>query len=70
MQLKILQKIIKKKIDKSEFAIITNLKTGNSEIFELGKPINKDFVIYKDQINEFYKNKKNGVIEKNKYFFC
>ena len=68
MQLKILQKIIKKKIDKSEFAIITNLKTGNSEIFELGKPINKDFVIYKDQINEFYKNKKNGVIEKTNIF--
>ena len=36
MQLKILQEIIKKKIDKSEFAIITNLENGNSEIFELG----------------------------------
>jgi len=55
--------IKKKKKSKSEFAIITNLETGDSEIFELGKPINKDFEKYIDQINNFYKNKKNGVIE-------
>ena len=68
MQLKILQEIIKKKIDKSEFAIITNLKNSNSEIFELDKPISKNFEKYKDQINEFYKNKKNGVIENTDIF--
>ena len=67
MQLKILQEIIKKKKNKSEFAIITNLENGNSEIFELDKPISKNFEKYKDQINEFYKNKKNGVIEECKY---
>ena len=33
MQLKTLQEIIKKKENKSEFAIVTNLTTGNSEIF-------------------------------------
>ena len=32
MELKILQEIIKKKENKSEFAVITNLKTGNSKI--------------------------------------
>ena len=68
MQLKILQEIIKKKIDKSEFAIITNLENSNSEIFELDKPISKNFEKYKDQINEFYKNKKNGVIENTNIF--
>jgi len=68
MQLKILQEIIKKKIDKSEFAIITNLENSNSEIFELDKPISKNFERYKDQINEFYKNKKNGVIENTNIF--
>ena len=68
MQLKILQKIIKKKIDKSEFAIITNLENSNSEIFELDKPISKNFEKYKYQINEFYKNKKNGVIENTNIF--
>jgi len=68
MQLKILQEIIKKKIDKSEFAIITNLENSNSEIFELDKPINKNFEKYKDQINEFYKNKKNGIIGNTNIF--
>ncbi len=68
MQLKILQEIIKKKKNKSEFAIITNLETGSSEIFELDKPISKDFEKYKDKINDFYKNKKNGVIEGTNIF--
>jgi xanthine dehydrogenase accessory factor len=68
MQLKILQEIIKKKGNKSEFAIITDLETGNNEIFELNKSISKDFEKYKDQINEFYKNKKNGIIEGTNIF--
>ena len=58
MQLKILQEIIKKKENKSEFAIITNLESGNSEIFELGKTISKDFEKYSEKINNFYKIKK------------
>tara|TARA_B110000914_G_C15440478_1_gene435864 strand:+ start:63 stop:743 length:681 start_codon:yes stop_codon:yes gene_type:complete len=68
MQLKILQEIIKKKKNKSEFAIITNLESGNSEIFELGKTISKDFEKYSEKINDFYKNKKNGVIEGSNIF--
>lgn len=68
MELKILQKIITKKNNKSEFAIITNLETGKSEIFELSKPIGKEFKKYKDEINNFYKNKKNGVIEGTNIF--
>ena len=68
MQLKILQEIIKKKIEKSEFAIITDLENSNSEIFELDKPISKNFEKYEDQINEFYKNKKNGIIENTNIF--
>jgi len=68
MQLKILQEIIKKKENKSEFAIITNLESGNSEIFEVGKSISKEYQKYADQINNFYKNKKNGVIEDTEIF--
>jgi len=68
MQLKILQEIIKKKNNKSEFAIITNLESGNSEIFELGKTIGKDFEKYSEKINDFYKNKKNGIIEDSNIF--
>jgi xanthine dehydrogenase accessory factor len=63
MQLKTLQKIIKKKENKSEFAIVTNLTTGSSEIFEKGKSLSKDFEQFTDQINTFYQSKKNGIIE-------
>ena len=63
MQLKTLQEIIKKKKNKSEFAIVTNLATGNSEIFEKGKSLSKDFDKFIDQINTVYQSKKNGVIE-------
>ena len=63
MQLKTLQEIIKKKENKSEFAIVTNLATGNSEIFEKGKSLSKDFDKFTDQINTVYQSKKNGVIE-------
>ena len=68
MQLEILQKIIEKKKNKSEFAIITNLETGSSEIFETSKPISKNFEKYKEQINVFYKNKENGIIKDTNIF--
>ena len=63
MKLEILKEIIKKKENKSEFAIVTNLATGNSEIFEKGKSLSKDFEKFTDQINTFYQSKKNGIIE-------
>ena len=68
MKLKILKEIIKKKENRSEFAIITNLETGNSKIFEVDKTISKDFKKYKDEINNFYKNKKSGVIKDTNIF--
>ena len=43
MKLEVLREIIKKKENRSEFAIVTNLTTGNSEIFEKGKSLSKDF---------------------------
>ena len=67
MKLKILKEIIKKK-DKSEFAIITNLETGNSEIFQPNITISKDFEKYRDKINDFFKNKKNGIINDTNIF--
>ena len=36
MKLEVLREIIKKKENKNEFAIVANLATGNSEIFESG----------------------------------
>ena len=63
MKLEILKEIIKKKEKKIEFAIVTNLATGNSEIFEKEKSLSKDFEKFTDQINSFYQLKKNGIIE-------
>ena len=68
MKLKILQEIIKKKDSKTEFAIVTNLKDGDSEIFEKGKKLSKNFESYQDQIEIFFKTKKNGVIENTEIF--
>ena len=68
MKLQTLKSIIEKKKNKSEFAIITNLKTGESEIFEKDKPLSKEMDIYSNQINEFFKSKKNGVIENSEIF--
>ena len=68
MKLEILKEIIKKKNNKLEFAIVTNLLTAESEIFEEKKPLSKNFEKYNDQINKFYKSKKNGVIENTDIF--
>ena len=53
MKLKILQEIIKKKENKSDFALITNLETGKSEIFENSKVISKDLKKHTNQIDNF-----------------
>ena len=63
-----LKEIIKKKASKIEFAIVTNLENGLSEIYEPGKLLNKEFEIHKEQIDNFFKLKKNGVIENTEIF--
>jgi|TARA_B110000116_G_scaffold202107_1_gene177166 xanthine dehydrogenase accessory factor len=68
MKLKILKSIISKKENKSEFAIVTNLSTGESEIFEKNKPLSKQLEKYSNEINYFFKSKKNGIIEGTEIF--
>jgi xanthine dehydrogenase accessory factor len=68
MKLKIFQEIIQNKNKKIEFSLITNLETGNSKIFLINKPIDQDFIEYEDQIKDFYKNKKNGIIKNTSIF--
>jgi len=68
MKLQTLKSVLEKKKNKSEFAIITNLKTGESEIFEKDKPLSKEMQVYSNQINDFFKSKKNGVIENSEIF--
>ena len=63
-----LKEIIKKKASKIEFAIVTNLENGLSEIYEPGKSLSKEFEIHKQQIDNFFKLKKNGVIENTEIF--
>ena len=68
MKLQTLKSVLEKKKNKSEFAIITNLKTGESEIFEKDKSLSKEMQVYSNQINDFFKSKKNGVIENSEIF--
>ena len=68
MKLNTLKEIIKKKENKEEFAIITNLATGESELYETDKPLSKDLEKYSEQIKSFYNSKKNGVIENTNIF--
>ena len=68
MKLETLKLIINKKENKSEFAIVTNLSTGESEVFEKDRPLSKELEKYSAQIDDFFKSKKNGIIEGTEIF--
>ena len=68
MKSQLLKEIIAKKEKKTEFAIITSLKNGESCIFEKNKPLDKNFEKYLDQIKSFFDTKKNGMIEDSDIF--
>ena len=68
MKLQILQEILNKKLSKTEFAIVTNLENGLSEIYEPGKLLSNEFETHKEQIKNVFKSKKNGVIENTEIF--
>ena len=68
MKIEILKEIIEKKSLKEEFAVLTNLSNGNSEIFNSEKQLDKDFENYKNEIENFYNLKKNGIIEGTQIF--
>ena len=53
MKINTLKEIIKKKENKNEYAIITNIKTGESELYDTGKKLGKDLEKYSDQIKNF-----------------
>ena len=63
-----LEQIIDKKNHKEEFAIITNISTGESIIFEKNKTLDGNFEKYSDEINDYFENKKNGMIENTDIF--
>ena len=68
MKIEILKEIIEKKSLKEEFAVLTNLSNGNSEIFNSEKQLDKDFENYKNEIENHYNLKKNGIIDKTQIF--
>ena len=68
MKKQLLDQIIKKKKNKDEFAIITNITNGESCIFEKNKPIDKNFEKYLEQIKNYFEKKKNGIIENTDIF--
>ena len=63
MKQDLLKEIIIKKEKKIEFSIITNLKNGESCIFERGKSLHKNFEKYKEKIILRFEKKINGIIE-------
>jgi len=68
MKLQTLNEIIQKKSSNQKFALLTNLKNGNSEIFEFGKLLSNDFESYRKQIEDYHRIKKNGVIDGTQIF--
>jgi len=68
MKIQTLEKIIKNKSIKKEFAIITNLQNGSSEVYEPGKKLSEEFSKFTSEIESFYKSKKNGIIESTEIF--
>jgi len=68
MKKQLLDQIIKKKENKDEFAIITNIANGESCIFEKNNPLDKSFEKYLDQINNYFDKKKNGMVENTDIF--
>ena len=58
MKLKHLKKLLKKKSSKTEFAILTNLENGNSEIYLPGTSPKGEFSKYPDEIENFLNQKK------------
>ena len=68
MKKQLLDNIISKKNNKEEFAIVTNISTGKNFIFEKNKIIDKNFEKYSDEINNYFNNKQNGIIENTDIF--
>ena len=68
MNIKTLEQIIKNKSSKVEFAIVTNLKNGESQVYEPGQKLSGDFDKFQKEVENFFKSKKNGIIENSDIF--
>ena len=68
MKIEIIKEALKNKSLKKEFAIITNLISGNSEIFFPGYNLTGVFSKYLDEIEKIFHLNKNGIIENSEIF--
>ena len=68
MKLKTLKSIIANKQNNSDFAIITNLSTGEVDLLEKNIELNKKFEKYSKQIQDFFEKKQNGIIDDSDLF--
>ena len=59
----LLKEIIKKKTSKEEFAIVTNLNNGESEIYQPEKELSKEFKVYEKQIQKSTGHEQNVDLE-------
>jgi len=68
MKLEIIRETLKNKSLKKEFALITNLINGESEIFFPGKNLSGMFSKYSEEIEKTFRLNKNGIIENSEIF--
>ena len=68
MKIKTLQEILKNKSLKREFAVLTNLKTGDSEIFLPNQNLKGIFSEYKDEIEKIFSSSKSNILENEEIF--
>ncbi len=68
MKLEIIRETLKNKSLKKEFALITNLINGESEIFFPGHDLSEMFSKYSEEIEKIFNLNKNVIIENSEIF--
>ena len=68
MKIEIIRQTLKNKSLKKEFALLTNLINGESEIFFPGHDLSEMFSKYSEEIEKIFNLNKNGIIENSEIF--
>ena len=68
MKIETIRKTLKNKSLKKEFALITNLINGESEIFFPGHNLSGIFLNYSEEIEKIFHSNKSGIIENSEIF--
>ena len=68
MKIKIIKEILKNTSSNKQFSVLTNLTNGSSEIYKFGTPLSKKFTIHKNEIENYYNLKKDGIVDGTEIF--